>query len=206
VRNAAYSQGAAESEEAASEEDVAVDAGAEADVEVDASEAAFSDYPPSPEVEANEAAFADDEPAVAADAPAYDENAFEEMPAELSAEDAQAATEYASMRPDAAAVSSIPPAPASIPAYAPAPVVSTVPSIPASFRPEAVSFIPPPLPTGILQRPARALHWQPAPPRRPTPLPQTGLFRYTGPGLPKPSVAPRPDLDAALYVTRAPRS
>jgi hypothetical protein len=67
------------------------------------------------------------------------------------------------------------------------------------------SFIPPPLPTGILQRPPRALHWQPAPPRRPTPLPQTGLFRYAGPGLPKPGAAPRPDLDPSLLVQRAPR-
>jgi hypothetical protein len=214
VRNAAYSQGAPEADEANVDDDVSLDAGAEAEsaeVEVDANEAAFSDDG-EPEVEANEAAFADepadaelevatDEPAYGEQAfgePAFGEPAFEETPGELSAEDAQAVTEYASMRPAAALASSRPPVAA--------PEISTVPSIPASFKPEVLSFIPPPLPTGILQRTARALHWQPAPPRRPTPLPQTGLFRYSGPGLPRPSSAPRPDLDPTLYVTRAPRS
>jgi hypothetical protein len=218
VRNAAYSQGAAEdgaeADEAHVDEDVAVDDGSgdSGEIEVEANEAAFGDDPHEVEVEANEAAFGDDadEPAelevVASDpAPSYADSAFEETPGALTEEDAQAVTEYASLRPAAASYSSVPPAPVSMPAVA-APVINTVPSIPPSFHPEMVSFIPPPLPTGILQRPARALHWQPAPPRRPTPLPQTGLFRYTGPGLPKPSAPPRPDLDAQLYVTRAPRS
>jgi hypothetical protein len=67
------------------------------------------------------------------------------------------------------------------------------------------SFMPPPLPTGLLSRPARTTHWQPAPPRRPTPRPATGLFRYGTGGLPRPTRPPRPDLDPAAWVRRAPR-
>jgi len=70
---------------------------------------------------------------------------------------------------------------------------------------EVPSFMPPPLPTGLLARPARTTHWQPAPPRRPTPRPATGLFRYAGGGLPRPARPPRPDLDPGAWVRRAPR-
>jgi hypothetical protein len=67
------------------------------------------------------------------------------------------------------------------------------------------SFVPPAIPTGLLTRPARAMHWQPLPPRRPTPRPSTGLFRY-GPGaLPRPERPPRPEIDPALEVRPAPR-
>ncbi len=134
-----------------------------------------------------------------------DEGSLEELPEELSEEAAAAVTAYASTRPDvsAAMYSPVPAAPSSVPPFSVPP--SAMPGIPGSFRPEATSFIPPALPTGILQRPARALHWQPAPPRRPTPLPQTGLFRYSGPGLPAPTAAPRPDLDPVRLVRRAPR-
>lgn len=67
------------------------------------------------------------------------------------------------------------------------------------------SFVPPPIPTGLLMRPARAMHWQPAPPRRPTPRPSTGLFRYGTGGLPRPARVPRPDIDPAHKVQPAPR-
>jgi hypothetical protein len=67
------------------------------------------------------------------------------------------------------------------------------------------SFVPPPIPTGLLTRPARAMHWQPAPPRRPTPRPSTGLFRYGTGGLPRPAGVPRPEIDPAVRVQPAPR-
>jgi hypothetical protein len=67
------------------------------------------------------------------------------------------------------------------------------------------SFIPGPLPTGLLTRPARTTHWQPSPPRRPTPRPATGLFRYAPGGLPRPARPPYPDLDRSLWVQPAPR-
>jgi hypothetical protein len=67
------------------------------------------------------------------------------------------------------------------------------------------SFIPPPIPTGLLTRPARTMHWQPAPPRRPTPRPASGLFRYGLAGLPSPARPPRPELDPSLQVIPAPR-
>lgn len=67
------------------------------------------------------------------------------------------------------------------------------------------SFIPPPIPTGLLTRPARTMHWQPAPPRRPTPRPASGLFRYGLAGLPRPAHPPRPELDPSLHVAPAPR-
>ncbi|HMI92917.1 MAG TPA: hypothetical protein VK509_16190, partial [Polyangiales bacterium] len=67
------------------------------------------------------------------------------------------------------------------------------------------SFIPPAVPTGLLIRPARVAHWQPAPPSRPTPRPVTGMFRYQAGPLPKPARPPRPELDPALRVRPAPR-
>jgi len=139
----------------------------------------------------------DAEPAAEAEL-AVEADALEALPESLSEEDAEAAHAYASLHPAAPEPESL-----HVPSVRPASIPTS--AIPESFRPEMASFIPPPLPTGILQRPARALHWQPAPPRRPTPLPQTGLFRYSGPGLPKPAAAPRPDLDPAQLVQRAPR-
>jgi hypothetical protein len=67
------------------------------------------------------------------------------------------------------------------------------------------SFIPPPVPTGLLIRPARVAHWQPAPPARPTPRPVTGMFRYAAGPLPKPARPPRPQLDPAQHVRPAAR-
>lgn len=84
--------------------------------------------------------------------------------------------------------------------------LSERPSNPAEALPRGMpSFVPPPVPTGLLSRPARAVHWQPAPPRRPTPRISTGLFRYGAAGLPRPARPPRPDLDASQQVEPAPR-
>jgi hypothetical protein len=69
----------------------------------------------------------------------------------------------------------------------------------------APSFLPPSLPTGLLTRPARTTHWQPALPRRPTPRPATGQFRYTAGGLPRPARPPYPDLERSAWVQPAPR-
>jgi hypothetical protein len=184
---------------------VEADAALDVDVMSVRPEEAVSASEPAPSVEefgfqpADERAFEEpafEEPAFeepALEEPAFEPEPLEALPESLSAADAEAVEAYASLAPPAAAPPSV--RPASIPTSA----------IPESFRPEMASFIPPPLPTGILQRPPRALHWQPAPPRRPTPLPQTGLFRYAGPGLPKPAAAPRPELDPSLLVQRAPR-
>ena len=67
------------------------------------------------------------------------------------------------------------------------------------------SFVPPPLPTGLLTRPARTTHWQPSPPRRPTPRPASGMFRYRAGSLPKPANPPQPDRDRSARVSPAPR-
>ena len=80
-------------------------------------------------------------------------------------------------------------------AYAePEPAVA---SQPQSLTPELI-------PTGMLTRPALGVHWAPAPPRRPTPRPSSGLFQYNGGGLPAPAAAPRPELDPMYWVARAP--
>jgi hypothetical protein len=71
--------------------------------------------------------------------------------------------------------------------------------------PREPSFIPPPIPTGLLTRPARTMHWQPSPPRRPTPRPASGMFRYGLGGVPRPERPPRPELDPSQYVSPAPR-
>jgi hypothetical protein len=85
--------------------------------------------------------------------------------------------------------------------------IESIPSGPGSMpvMERQPSFVPPPIPTGLLTRPARAMHWQPAPPRRPTPRPSTGLFRYGASGLPRPAKPPHPELDPALKVTPAPK-
>lgn len=79
----------------------------------------------------------------------------------------------------------------------------------ASLAPDqaaaASSFIPPPLPTGLLTRPARTTHWQPSAPRRATPRPSTGLFQYASSGLPRPANPPFPSLDRAAFIEPAPR-
>jgi len=214
VRAAAYGQtDQAEGVEVDADEDAHADVDADAAVDVDAELSAADSAPPEelipvhaasePAAELEpvdepadvDAAFDDYEAAVAAP---DDAGSYEEAPSELSAEDAQAAEAYASLYPAAEELQ--------IPSAQPSVRPGSIPTAALdSFRPEMASFIPPPIPTGILQRPARAVHWQPAPPRRPTPLPQTGLFRYSGPGLPKPAAAPRPNLDPSQLVQRAPR-
>jgi hypothetical protein len=209
VRAAAYGQGEGEYADAGAEahEDVA-DAGVEVEALVDAHADVDADVEAAPvEVDvASEHPVAQLEPveeepeafSYEAAEPSEEAVSYEEAPSELSHEDAQAADAYASLAPEADSLE--------VPARPPSVRPGSIPTAALdSFRPEMASFVPPPLPTGILQRPARALHWQPAPPRRPTPLPQTGLFRYSGPGLPKPAAAPRPDLDPSLFVQRASR-
>jgi hypothetical protein len=90
---------------------------------------------------------------------------------------------------------------------APAPVVDAASLVLAmeSEGARAPSFVPAPIPTGLLTRPARATHWQPSPPRRPTPRPASGLFRYPAGALPRPARPPRPDLDPAQWVQPAAR-
>jgi hypothetical protein len=75
----------------------------------------------------------------------------------------------------------------------------------ATYAAREPSFVPPPIPTGLLTRPARTMHWQPSPPRRPTPRPASGMFRYGLAGLPRPERPPRPELDPSLQVSPAPR-
>jgi hypothetical protein len=93
-------------------------------------------------------------------------------------------------------------------AYEPESQASWAPSAPPpgmDAERAAPSFIPPSVPTGLLTRPARVAHWQPAPPRRPTPRPITGMFRYPAGPLPKPARPPRPQLDPSLRVRPAPK-
>jgi hypothetical protein len=66
-----------------------------------------------------------------------------------------------------------------------------------------VSMPPVPLPTGNLRRPAIAAQWAIAAPRRPSPTPGSGLFRYPLGSLPVPSRPPRPELDPSQRVQRA---
>jgi hypothetical protein len=198
VRAAAYGQTDEAQDADAHVEDVAPGELEAAPIDVDAGmDVELASVPAAP---LSEPAAAVDDADFGYDAePAAEADALEAMPETLSEEDAEAAHAYASLHPVAPEPENL-----LVPSVRPASMIPTS-AIPESFRPEMASFIPPPLPTGILQRPARALHWQPAPPRRPTPLPQTGLFRYTGPGLPKPAAAPRPDLDPSQLVQRAPR-
>lgn len=60
------------------------------------------------------------------------------------------------------------------------------------------------IPKGMLQRPAIAMHWKPAPPKSPQASASSGLFQYNGAGLPVPEEPPRPDLDPSLWVQPAP--
>lgn len=200
VRAAAYGQTEEAQDADEHVEDVAPAELEAAPVDLDAAmDVDIASLPPAQAAPLSEPAAAVDDADFGFDAePAAETDALEALPEQLSEEDAEAAHAYASLHPAAPEPQDL-----LVPSVRPASIPTS--AIPESFRPEQASFIPPPLPTGILQRPARALHWQPAPPRRPTPLPQTGLFRYSGPGLPKPAAAPRPDLDPSQLVQRAPR-
>lgn len=61
------------------------------------------------------------------------------------------------------------------------------------------------IPKGMLQRPAIAMHWKPAPAQSPQASPASGLFQYNGSGLPVPAEPPRPELDPSLWVQPAGR-
>ena len=114
-----------------------------------------------------------------------------------------AGTEAVSLQPQGWTSDSAPAAAASLP---PAEIASIAPELAAEEPgPRQPSFIPPALPTGLLTRPALSTHWQPFPPRRPTPRPATGQFRYGNAGLPRPERPPYPELDRSQWVQPAPR-
>ena len=96
-------------------------------------------------------------------------------------------------------------APSVPPAGAPSYQAPRMPSYAAAADPPMPSFLPPAIPTGILTRPARAAHWQPNPPRRPSARPASGLFRYPVGALPRPSRPPHPEIDPAQRVSPAER-
>jgi hypothetical protein len=93
----------------------------------------------------------------------------------------------------------------------PAPPVSERPAHAepaAEPEPPAAQFLTSPpvaVPTGVLQRPAIGVHWQPASPRRPQPSESSGLFRYNGAGLPVPPAPASPDLPRNPWVQPAPK-
>jgi len=78
----------------------------------------------------------------------------------------------------------------------------------AEPEPRASQFLTAPpvaVPTGVLQRPAIGVHWQPASPRRPQASASSGLFRYNGAGLPVPPAPAFPDLPRNQWVQPAPK-
>lgn len=93
------------------------------------------------------------------------------------------------------ALSSIPPALSD----GPEPAAAAI----AAPQPQLASFIPTPLPTGILTRPAIAAHWAPAAPRPPQRSMRPMRFQYPAGPLPIPSAPPRPELDRSQWVDRA---
>lgn len=83
---------------------------------------------------------------------------------------------------------------------------SGAPSAPASTpSTPAAAPVPSVMPSGMLRRAVLGVQWQPAAPRRPTPRPASGLFRYPAGPLPRPARAPYPDLDASQWVKPAPK-
>jgi hypothetical protein len=126
--------------------------------------------------------------------------------AELSDADAEPTQLGAWSQPDQPSAWSQPAAPDAWPQEVGSVEVVALPSQPWNApHAEMPSFVPPPLPTGLLTRPARTTHWQPSSPRRPTPRPATGLFRYPPGPLPRPARPPYPELDRSLWVQPAPR-
>lgn len=105
-------------------------------------------------------------------------------------------TEKESLAP----VEAVEPALSSIP-----PALSVAPEAGAAPAPapQLASFIPTPLPTGILTRPAIAAHWAPAAPRPPQRSMRPMRFQYPAGPLPVPDVPPRPPIDRSLWVERA---
>jgi hypothetical protein len=200
VRSAAYAQQG----EADDADVVVADAGADADEVHDV----LASYDAEPATAVSEADF---EPA-GSDAPqAWAEAAAEP---ELPADDGEPTQLGSWSQPEQASAWSQPAAPDAwqqaelAPEPEPEPEPGPEPAVVEqtwSVSDPLPSFIPPPLPTGLLTRPARTTHWQPAPPRRPTPRPATGLFRYPPGGLPRPARPPYPELDPGFAVQPAPR-
>jgi hypothetical protein len=140
------------------------------------------------------AAYAQEQPADAAEEP-LEAEPLEEATALLDV----AGTDGASLQPEP---------------WTSEPMAQAEPQTHVELEPEALageagvrlpSFVPPPLPTGLLSRPGLSTHWQPLPPRRPTPRPASGHFRYGNAGLPRPERPPYPELDRSQWVQPAPR-
>jgi hypothetical protein len=205
VRNAAYAQGA-QAEEAPETEGVA-------DAEVEAL--------PAEEGYALEASYAESESGAGVDEPAepVDLEAMSAAPADDAWSDAgsaEGAAQYVAGtdaelgEAEPAQLDPLEPVDDDSPFE---PMSMAIEPQPVYAEPEAYaiaagalqSFIPPPLPTGLLSRPARTTHWQPSPLRRPTPRPATGLFRYGTAGLPRPARPPYPELERSAFVQPAPR-
>jgi hypothetical protein len=87
----------------------------------------------------------------------------------------------------------------------PQPEPPVAPSLVVPAGPGYASVKPEPLPTGILTRPAIALHWAPAAPRPPQRSLRPSHFQTARGPLQIPAAPPRPDLDRSLWVTRAER-
>jgi hypothetical protein len=156
-------------------------------------------------------AYADAEADVAADADgASEDEPTQYMGAPARAPSAPAESYEIDAAEDVSPVESVAPADALAMPESLQPAANDAAAYPSVHPTDAAtrmaSFIPPPIPTGLLTRPARATHWQPLPPRRPTPRPSTGLFRYPGGSLPRPARPPRPDIDPAQRVSPAPRA
>ena len=125
----------------------------------------------------------------------------EDEPTEfLDAQATLAAAQAQAVELDIDAADSAPPV-SEPPAYA-APAAEVAP------EPRASQFLTAPpvaVPTGVLQRPAIGVHWQPASPRRPQASASSGLFVYNGTGLPVPSAPASPELPRNQWVQPAPK-
>lgn len=127
----------------------------------------------------------------------------EDEPTEfLDAQATMAAAQAQAVELDIEAADSTPPV-SERPAYAaPAAEPAAEPEPPAS---QFLTAPPVAVPTGVLQRPAIGVHWQPASPRRPQASASSGLFRYNGAGLPVPPAPAFPDLPRNQWVHPAPK-
>lgn len=119
----------------------------------------------------------------------------------VTSEDPASAQARAQEKESLAPVDAVEPVLSSIPPTLSAPPQPTLPS--SVPPPPVASFVPAPLPTGILTRPAIAAHWVPAAPRPPQRSMRPMRFQYPPGPLPSPSAPPRPQLDRSRWIERA---